>query len=152
MKYFYLFILILFFNNCTLNKVSNRHGVQALEKKNQDIVLRTTNKNDIIASFGPPSVKSSFNENLWIYIERETTKKGILSLGKNVLSKNNVLLIEFNSKGLIKNKVFYDLNKMNDLEFSKLETENQYSKNTFVYDFLSSMRKKINDPLGQRKK
>ena len=34
----------------------------------------------------------------------------------------------------------------------KQTTENQYKKNTFVYDFLSSMRQKINDPLGKRKR
>ena len=31
-------------------------------------------------------------------------------------------------------------------------TEITYSKRNFIYDFLSSMRQKINDPLGVRKK
>ena len=41
---------------------------------------------------------------------------------------------------------------MNDLKFSESETDIQYSKRSFVYDFLSSMKQKINDPLGKRKK
>ena len=41
---------------------------------------------------------------------------------------------------------------MKKIKFSEEETEIAYSKNTFVYDFLSSMRQKMNDPLGKRKK
>jgi len=44
------------------------------------------------------------------------------------------------------------MEKMNDLDFSKRKTENKYTKKSFVYDFLSSMRQKLNDPLGKRKK
>ena len=43
-------------------------------------------------------------------------------------------------------------NDMNEIKLSALKTEQKYSKNTFIYDFLSSMRQKINDPLGVRKK
>ena len=44
------------------------------------------------------------------------------------------------------------MEKMNDLDFSKRKTEPTYTKKTFVYDFMSSMRQKLNDPLGKRKK
>jgi hypothetical protein len=54
--------------------------------------------------------------------------------------------------GLLEKKEFLDLTSMQELKFSKQTTENQYKKNTFVYDFLSSMRQKINDPLGKRKR
>ncbi|MDA7802160.1 hypothetical protein N8950_05375, partial [Candidatus Pelagibacter sp.] len=65
---------------------------------------------------------------------------------------NNVLLLEINSMGLLETKEFLDLNNMQELKFSEQTTENQYKKNSFVYDFLSSMRQKINDPLGKRKR
>ena len=65
---------------------------------------------------------------------------------------NNVLLLEINNMGLLAKKEFLDLNNMQELKFSEQTTENQYKKNTFVYDFLSSMRQKINDPLGKRKR
>jgi hypothetical protein len=54
--------------------------------------------------------------------------------------------------GLLESKEFLDLTNMQDLKFSEQTTENQYKKNSFVYDFLSSMRQKINNPLGKRKK
>ena len=65
---------------------------------------------------------------------------------------NNVLFIEIDSKGLLVNKSFYDINEMNETKLSKLSTEAKYTKKSFIYDFLSSMRQKINDPLGKRKK
>ena len=34
----------------------------------------------------------------------------------------------------------------------EVKTENTFTKKSFIYDFLSSMRQKINDPLGKRKK
>ena len=49
-------------------------------------------------------------------------------------------------------KTFYDLTKMQDIKISKNTTEVDYQKDSFIYDFLSSMRQKINDPLGKRRK
>ena len=65
---------------------------------------------------------------------------------------NNVLILEIDKYGLLAKKDLYDLNDMNDLNFSKNETKIEFSKRSFVYDFLSSMKQKINDPLGKRKK
>ena len=41
---------------------------------------------------------------------------------------------------------------MKTIEFSDKTTESAYNKNTFIYNFLSSLRQKINDPLGKRKR
>ena len=41
---------------------------------------------------------------------------------------------------------------MKNLKFVEDSTDPVYRKRSFVYDFLSSMRQKINDPLGKRKK
>ena len=60
--------------------------------------------------------------------------------------------LEINSQGILVKKTLYNINEMNEQEFSELSTEAKYSKKSFVYDFLSSMRQKINDPLGKRKK
>jgi hypothetical protein len=40
---------------------------------------------------------------------------------------------------------------MNQLKISKNETNVMGRKNTFINSFLSSLRQKINDPLGKRK-
>ena len=66
--------------------------------------------------------------------------------------ENNVLILEIDSRGLLVKKQFYDLNKMKKLKMVSTETKIDYQKQSFIYDFLSSMRQKINDPLGKRKR
>ena len=41
---------------------------------------------------------------------------------------------------------------MKNIKLSDATTQSGFSKNSFIYDFMSSMRQKINDPLGQRAK
>ena len=129
-----------------------KHGVRNLEKKQLKLVINESNKNDIKKILGPPSSTSTFDNDLWIFIEREITHERLLKLGKEKLVKNNVLFLEINSKGILIKKNFFDINEMNEAEISSLSTEAKYSKKSFIYDFLSSMRQKINDPLGKRKK
>ena len=149
-----LFIILLFFfiSNCSLNKVVKHHGVHFLDKKQLILKLNTTNKNDILKILGPPSTQSSFDTDIWIYIERKTTKSSIIKLGKRKTIVNNVLVLEISKTGLLVKKDFLDINNMKKIKFSEKSTEIAYSKSTFVYDFLSSMRQKMNDPLGKRKK
>ena len=123
-----------------------------MEKKQEKLILNTTNSNDITKLLGPPSVKNTFDNDLWIFIEREITHQKLIKLGKEKLVTNNVLILELNSMGILIQKDFYDINKMNDLNFTKMKTQQRYTKKSFIYDFLSSMRQKINDPLGKRKK
>jgi len=44
------------------------------------------------------------------------------------------------------------MNDMKEIQFSEDETAQVRKKNDFIYSFLSSLRQKINDPLGKRKK
>jgi len=150
---FKIFLIIIFFfiSNCTLNKVVKNHGVNFLDKKQKKLVLSVSNKNDIIQLLGPPSTKSTFDNDVWIYIERKTTKSSLLKLGKKKILTNNVLILEIDTRGLLTSKKLYDINKMEKLKFSESKTEIQYSKSSFVYDFMSSLRQKINDPLRERK-
>ena len=67
------------------------------------------------------------------------------------ITTNNVLIVELDSYGILKKKDFYDLTKMNKLKFSKNKTSVDYSKKNFIYNFLSSMRQKVNDPLGKKR-
>ena len=40
---------------------------------------------------------------------------------------------------------------MQKIDFTKKTTQRIYSNTDFVYDFLSNIRKKINDPLGKKR-
>ena len=127
------------------------HGVHFLEKKHEKLVLNSSNKNDVLKLLGEPSTKSTFDNDVWIYIERKVTTGKIYYLGKEKLIVNNVLVLELNNMGLVASKKLYNKDDMNKLTFAENSTDPKYRKRSFVYDFLSSMRQKINDPLGKRK-
>ena len=152
MKYITYLLIIFLFTSCSFDRVVKKHGVRNLEKKQEKLIIFETNKNDIGKILGPPSSISTFDNDLWIFIEREITHEKLLKLGKEKLIKNNVLFLEINSQGVLVKKTLYNINEMNEQELSDLSTESKYTKKSFVYDFLSSMRQKINDPLGKRKK
>ena len=147
-----LLIIFLLIVNCKFNKVVESHGVHYLDKKQQSLIVNKSNKNDIISLLGPPSTKSKFDNDLWIYIERKKTRTTLLKFGKKKILANNVLLLEIDSKGLLAKKEFLDINDMKEVKFIDDATVINYSKKSFVYDFLSSMRQKVNDPLGIRSK
>ena len=114
------------------------------------IQVNTTNRNDLIKIFGEPSTKSTFDNDVWIYIERKITNTHLL--GKRELIVNNVLVLEIDQRGLLAKIEFYNIDDMKKINFDKEKTGISYRKRSFVYDFLASMRQKINDPLGVRKK
>tara|TARA_Y100001970_G_C14005382_1_gene735562 strand:- start:31 stop:492 length:462 start_codon:yes stop_codon:yes gene_type:complete len=150
MKYI-LILLLLFTLSCTINKVKNTHGVLSLEKKINKIEINKSNTNDIINIFGPPSTKSTFDNNIWIYIERKKVNRSIFALGSKKTIKNNVAILEINNKGILEKKEIIDLDKMKNYKFSKKSTENVYDKDSYIYGVLTSLREKINAPAKRKK-
>mgnify|MGYP005998201613 FL=1 len=144
---------MLFFvlTQCSLNKVILHHGVHNLEKKQTKLKVNFSNKNDIISLIGPPSTKSSFDTDIYIYLERKTSSSKLTKLGKKKLLTNNVLVLEINKDGILKKKNFYNIDDMKQIKFDENVTAVNYSKRSFVYSFLSSLRQKIDDPLGKKR-
>ena len=123
-----------------------------MEKKQASLVVNETNMNDIKKILGNPSTTSKFDNDVWIYIERRQTQSQLRNLGKMKISKNNVLVLEIDNYGILKKKNFYNKKDMNNIKIVEATTEAGFRRNSFIYDFMSSMRQKINDPLGQRAK
>ena len=147
-----LLILIIFIlTSCSLNKVVQHHGVHNLEKKQTKLKINYTNKNDIIKLIGPPSTKSTFDNDVFIYIEKKTSSSKLTKFGKKKLIANNVLILEVDSMGILLSKKFYNMNDMNKIKFDKSVTGINYSKKSFIYNFLYSLRQKVDDPLGKKR-
>ena len=146
-----LILLLLILSSCSSNKVVNNHGTRFIDIKSEKLLINKSNKNDIYELLGPPSIKSTFDSNTWIYIERKKESTSIFKLGKKKLKKNNVLIVEIDNKGLLKKKILYNLNKMNDIDFDKSLTQSGYEKNSYVYSVLTSLRQKINSPIKRKK-
>ncbi len=128
------------------------HGVLFLEKKQSKLIVHESNKNDILKVLGAPSTTSKFDNDVWIYIERKQTQSNIKNLGRMKIFKNDVLVLEIDNYGMLKKKEFYNKDDMKRIEMVKTTTDQVFRKNSFIYDFMSSMRQKANDPLGQRAK
>ena len=142
----FIIIFFIFIINCSGNKVSNYHGIKKLENKYTKIQVNVSNKNDLIKLIGPPSSVSDFNNNKWFYIERLKSNQSLLKLGAQKIKKNNILLVEFNNNGLLKNKKMFDLNNMNDVRYLKKTTEKDFQNDSIIYGVFTSLREKINSP------
>ena len=123
-----------------------------MEKKQLLLVVNKTNKNDIIKILGNPSTKSKFDNDVWIYIERKQTQSELKNLGRMKIYKNDVLVLEIDDYGILKKKEFYNKDDMENIKIVEATTQAGFKKNSFIYEFMSSMRQKINDPLGVRAK
>ena len=142
----------MFILSCSTNKVVKHHGVHFLDKKNDRLTINTSNKNDILKLLGNPSVRSTFDNDVWIYIERKLSTGSIYKLGKEQLLVNNVLVLEINDMGILAKKDFYNKDTMKNIKIAEKSTGSIYKKRSFVYDFLSSVRQKINDPMRKKDK
>jgi len=144
------FIIFLLLANCNVKKASNIHGISSLKNKSNNIIISKSNKNDVKKLLGPPSVKSNFDENLWIYLETKKTNQSIFKLGVQKTVRNNILVVYLNDLGIVSKKEFYDINNLNKIQFSKKTTENIYEKDTYLYNLLSSLRDKMNAPFKNK--
>ena len=150
-KFIYL-ILFIFLLNCSAQKVTRVHGTLSLKNFENKIILNKSNTNDVINLLGEPSTKSSFDDMIWIYIEQKKQNKSIAKLGKQYIKENNTLVLYFNSKGILYKKELLNRDDLKNIKFAKKETVPIYSKNSFMYNFLSSFRDKINAPFRKNKK
>ena len=140
-----LFIILYFITACQQKEVLKTHGIAYLEKREKLIVVNKSNKNDTLNVMGQPSTKGMTNDNLWIYIERTTGRGKLFKLGRDYLKKNNVLVLEFDQYGILTKKEFYNKKKMHEVKFAKDVTSNEIHEENFIYNFLSSVRQKMNN-------
>ena len=147
MKKLFLFIILVGLTNCKLNEVNKTHGSLNLDKKHKKLELSVSNKNDIVILLGPPSTVSQFDNNTWYYIERKVTNTSIFTLGREKVLKNNVLVLELDKNGVLKTKEFLKFDDMKDIKFSKNTTDSNIVNKNFLYNFFTSVRQKINEPI-----
>jgi hypothetical protein len=69
-----------------------------------------------------------------------------------IFYKNDILVLEIDNYGVLTKKEFLNIDNMEDIKIVSNTTEAGFARNSFIYDFMSSMRQKINDPLGVRAK
>ena len=151
-KIIFLLFIFLFISNCNLNKVSKTHGNRNLDLKEKKISINVSNKNDVIYLLGPPSTKSFFDDDIWMYIEKENSSTRLRNLGKTKLLKNNVLLLKFNKRGIIDDKLLLTKEDLKIVKFDENLTISEVNKKSVIADVFGTIRQKIDDPLGKKRK
>ena len=151
MRILFIF-LFLFILGCSKNKISNNHGFTSLQAKFEKITINKTNKNDIIKTIGPPSSISNFDQNKWFYIQSKKENQSLLKLGIKKIEQNNVLVLAFNTRGILEQKKILNLKDMNNIKYVKDTTEKEYKQNNTLYKILSTLRQKANSGVRNRGK
>ena len=141
--FLYLIVTIFILSGCKLQEPNKSHGIVYLENRANKLVLKTTNKNDVISQIGKPQIIDESDQNNWIYIERVLTKGKFHNLGKHILKENNVLILNFDKYGILKSKNFLTKDEINKINFSSMKTENDLTKKSFVQSFLQSIKQKM---------
>ena len=136
-------ILFIILNACQLQEPSKNHGIIFLENRSNKLVIKQSNKNDIVRIMGQPHSKSINNENIWFYMERTLSKGKYHKLGKHILTANNVLVLQFDKYGVLETKELLTKSDLQKVAFSKNSTENELTKKSFVEKFLSSVKQKM---------
>ncbi len=138
--YLLVFIILI---SCKLQEPLKTHGIIFLENRSQKLVLNKSNKNDVIRIMGRPHIKEDEINQSWIYLERILSKGKYHKLGRHILKENNVLVLNFDKYGVLKNKQFLKKEDLKKLEFSEKITENELTQKSFVQKFLQSIKQKM---------
>ncbi len=136
-------IVFIILSGCKLQEPLKTHGIVYLENRSNKLIINKSNKNDVIKIFGQPQIKDSDNIDTWIYLERILTKGKYHKLGKHIVKQNNILILDFNKYGILKNKKLLNKEDINQIKFSKKNTENELSQKNFIRSFLESIRQKM---------
>ena len=138
--YLLVFIILI---SCKLQEPLKTHGIVFLENRSQKLVLNRSNKNDVIRIMGRPHIKEDEINQSWIYLERILSKGKYHRLGRHILKENNILVLDFDKYGVLKNKKFLKKEDLKKLEFSQKITENELTQKSFVQKFLQSIKQKM---------
>ena len=114
-----------------------------MENRAEKLIIKNSNKNDVIQIIGQPHSKSLNNDDEWIYIERVFVKGEYHKLGQHILKTNNILFLEFDKFGILINKKLFNKEDINKIAFSIKETENEITKSSFIQGLFSSLKAKM---------
>ena len=78
--------------------------------------------------------------------------QSLLKLGRQKIKKNNILIVEFDNKGILTTKKLLSLNDMKDIKYLEEITEKEFEQDNIIYNVFTSLREKINAPARKRTK
>lgn len=139
-NFFFINLIFFFLLSCSFQSAKIKEGIVNLEKKNSLLSKNSSNKNDVIKILGETILKEYPNDNIWIYAETDRVNN---FYGKAKIVKNNILILEFDPKGILVNKIYLTNKELNKLELDGDYTKSYAINDTFSKKFLASLRKRF---------
>ena len=130
--------------SCSLTPNTKISGVINLNKKQELLKIGLTNQNDTITYLGETILKEYSGNNNWIYIETEERKN---IFGKKKLTKNNILLLTFNNRGVLIEKHMLNISDLKKLKLDSDETAGASLDSSFTKKVLASLRKRMQNKM-----
>jgi len=131
--------------SCTFKPIITSSGNLNLEKKIDLILAGTTNKNDVVKLLGETLLKEEPNSNKWAYIETIEKK----TFGKKKITRNTLLILEFDNRGVLKTKKILSKNEFNKIVFDNSETKSFGLDNSLSKRIFSSVRKRAQNAISK---
>jgi len=132
----FIFIILFLFSCSPLVEL---HGTPNIKTKLDLITIDKTNSNDILILIGPPLYIETFNKNIWFYNEVNHKRN---KFGSKDLIVNNILRLEFNDIGILKNMNYFDLNDLKKGDFDKDVTASFSKNNSLISNFMSGAKER----------
>ena len=134
-----LYISLFLFASCSNKSIKIISGISNIEQKAKFVEIERSNKNDVLSLFGSAIFDQIIDENNWFYFETEFTKN---FYGKKIILKNNVLIITFDNKGIVKNLKLLTISDLDSkIDFDNQKTES-FAVNSSITNRISSIIKK----------
>jgi outer membrane protein assembly factor BamE (lipoprotein component of BamABCDE complex) len=92
------FVLIISVSLTACTKRVDTHGNVVKQTQLDRIQIGTHNQRDIASILGSPSATGTFNQNRWYYI---TEKAAVHSLGDQEILERDIIIFDFNDKGIV---------------------------------------------------
>jgi len=145
-KHIFAFIILLNLFSCTTPLILN-YGIKNLEEIQNNINIGKSNINDVRKLLGEAIIKEYPDEKNWIYIE-VVKQKNFFGGVNNI--KNNMLILSFDDKGILKDKNLLTLKDIKNLKFDTTETKTLAIDNQITKKFFASMRKRLKSRAEQK--
>jgi outer membrane protein assembly factor BamE (lipoprotein component of BamABCDE complex) len=141
----FLLLVFIVVSSCELKPVSYKNGVSNLLKKQENLKINFSNKNDVIKVLGPTILVSFPEKDEWAYMELEKTKS---IFAKEKIVKNDVIILKFNNKGLLIDKKIFDKSKINSINFDDSETISLSIPSSFNKKIFTSLKKRMSKDIN----
>ncbi len=117
-RFFILSFFVLFLNACAgdiknSGSIVYEENIMALQSE------KTSSKEDVLKLIGPPSYRSSYNDDIWYYLHERTSQ---LAFFKRKLNERNIYIFTFENNKLLTID-YMDKTSGNKVAFEKRRTK-----------------------------